>query len=120
MKRGLLLTNLALWLIAPLAGELTLRFVLTRGALAAAAGSVLVILVGVVVALLEGVGSAVQSGIGGGALPGVLDRSILALSTGVGAFVIEIVAVLFASVLLWLWLREHPRSYEVSGLIDEV
>jgi len=28
--------------------------------------------------------------------------------------------VMFAGVLLWLWLRDHPREYEVAGIIDEV
>ena len=116
---------IGLWLIAPLADELTLRFVLTRGALAAAAGAVLVILVGIVVALVYAVARVDQFGeprpssqLFDG--PGFVQNLVLALSSGVGMFVVEIVAVLFASVLLWLWLREHPRDYSVSGLIDEL
>ena len=100
---------LGLWLIAPLADELTLPFVFTRGALATAAGAILVIIAQLVIALVAALDG------------GDLRRdALLSLVTGASAFVSHLILVLFASVLLWLWLRAHPRDYAVSGLIDEV
>jgi len=107
---------LALWLIAPLAEQLTLAFVLTRGALAAAAGGILVLVVNFFVALVGAFSSGTWYFDGVGFLQGALN----AVSTGAGTFIGEVIVVLFASVLLWLWLKEHPREYTVSGLIDEV
>lgn len=100
---------LGLWLIAPLADELTLPFVFTRGALATAAGAILVIVAQLVIAVV--------AALDGGDLA---TDALLALLTGAASFVSYLVYVLFASVLLWLWLRAHPRDYAVSGLIDEV
>ena len=107
---------LALWLIAPLAEQLTLAFVLTRGALAAAAGGILVLVVNFVISLV----GAFSLGTLYFHLQEFLQGSINAVSTGAGMFIAELVAVLFASVLLWFWLKQHPREYTVSGLIDEV
>lgn len=104
---------LGLWLIAPLADELTLPFVFTRGGLATAAGAILVIVSMLVVAAVDSVGR----GFDGGAF--ARDAALGAL-TGAASFVNYLIPVLFASVLLWLWLRAHPRDYAVSGLIDEV
>ena len=105
---------LGLWLIAPLADELTLPFVFTRGALATAAGAVLVVVAQVVIALVVAVEEGVLNGQGF-----VRDVSLGALA-GLSSFVNYLLIVLFASVLLWLWLRAHPRDYAVSGLIDEL
>jgi hypothetical protein len=105
---------LGLWLIAPLADELTLPFVFTRGALATAAGAVLVIIAGLVIAIVV----AVEDGAFDGA--SFVRDATLAAFTGASTFVNYLIPVLFASVLLWLWLRAHPRDYAVSGLIDEV
>lgn len=105
---------LGLWLIAPLAEQLTLAFVLTRGALAAAAGGILVLVVNFFVALFGAISPMRFD------LPGFLQGALNAVSSGAGMFLAEVIAVLFASVLLWLWLKEHPREYTVSGLIDEV
>lgn len=105
---------LGLWLIAPLADELTLPFVFTRGGLATAAGAVLVILAQLVLAVVAAV---VGGSFDGG---GFVRDATLAALTGGSSFVNYLIPVLFASVLLWLWLRAHPRDYAVSGLIDEV
>ena len=105
---------LGLWLIAPLAEQLTLAFVLTRGALAAAAGGILVLVVNFFVSLFGAMSP------GRFDLDGFLRGAVNAVSSGAGMFIAEVIAVLFASVLLWLWLKEHPREYTVSGLIDEV
>ena len=105
---------LGLWLIAPLADELTLPFVFTRGGLATAAGAILVIVAQLVIAVVDAVSPGPFDGeqLAGDAVLGVL--------TGVSSFINHLILVLFASVLLWLWLRAHPRDYAVSGLIDEV
>jgi len=105
---------LGLWLIAPLADELTLPFVFTRAALATAAGGILVIVARIVIAVT----AAVDEGSFDGAAF-VRDATLGALA-GVSSVVNYLIPVLFASVLLWLWLRAHPRDYAVSGLIDEV
>lgn len=105
---------LGLWLIAPLADELTLPFVATRGALATAAGAILVIIAQLAIALV------------GAVSPGPFDGdelakdALLSVLAGASSFINYLLPVLFASVLLWLWLRAHPRDYAVSGLIDEV
>lgn len=105
---------LGLWLIAPLADELTLPFVFTRAALATAAGAILVIITQVVIAVIVAVDDGVVDG------RGFVQDATLGALTGVGSFINYLIPVLFASVLLWLWLRAHPRDYAVSGLIDEV
>lgn len=105
---------LALWLIAPLADELTLPFVFTRGALATAAGAILVIVAEFVIAVVAAVSPGPFDG------RALANDTLLALLAGASAFVSHLILVLFASMLLWLWLRAHPRDYAVSGLIDEV
>jgi len=104
---------LSLWLIAPLAGELTVRFVIMRGLLASAVGSVLVLIVAI------GMGFVTMIGFGFD-IRGFAHSVIVAIGTAVNLFIYTTPIVVLAAVLLWLWLREHPREYEVSGLIDEL
>jgi hypothetical protein len=104
---------LSLWLIAPLAGQLTLRFVITRGLLASAAGTVLVFVVNVVVGFVTMLGFGFD-------VRGFAHSVVIAIGTAVNVFIYTTPIVLLAVVLLWFWLREHPREYEVFGLIDEV
>lgn len=115
----------SLWLLAPVSEELTLRFVLTRGALAAVVGSLLVLIVAVFVSLVYAFGTA---GSQGGIVFGVQFFNIRDFAHGVvgaggtaaGTFVSTIPLVLFATVLEWLWLRAHPRDYAVVGLVDDL
>jgi hypothetical protein len=102
---------LALWAIAPISHELTLRFVLTRAVLASACGVILVMIVQIAGAVLT---------LFGGSVTAFVQRVFDALSTGASAFVSTTPLVLLACVLLWLWLRDHPRDYEVAGLVDEL
>ena len=104
---------LSLWLIAPLAGELSVRFVIMRGLLASAVGSVLVLIVAI------GTGFVTMIGFGFD-IRGFAHSVIVAIGTAVNLFIYTTPVVVLAAVLLWLWLREHPREYEVSGLIDEL
>ncbi len=104
----------ALWLLAPISDELTTRFVITRAGLAALAGSIVVILVNLVVGLVGSLS-------GGGFDSTLLLQSVVgAFTTGLGIFIFKTPVVMFAGVLLWLWLRDHPREYAVAGLIDEL
>jgi len=103
----------SLWLIAPLAAELTVRFVITRGLLASAAGTVLVLVVAIVVDFITMLGFGFD-------IRGFAHSVIVAIGTAVDVFIYTTPIVALAAVLLWLWLREHPREYEVSGLIDEL
>lgn len=104
---------LSLWLIAPLAGQLTLRFVITRGLLASAAGALLVLVGGIVIDFFTMLGFGFD-------IRGLAHSVIVAVGTAVDVFIYTTPIVLLAAVLLWLWLREHPREYEVAGLIDEL
>lgn len=104
---------ISLWLIAPLAGELTVRFVITRGLLASAAGAVLVLVVNVVVEFVTMLGFGFD-------IRGLAHTGITAIGTAANVFIYTTPIVVLAAVLLWLWLRDHPREYEVSGLIDEL
>jgi hypothetical protein len=104
---------LSLWLIAPLAAQLTVRFVITRGLLASVAGGVVVLVVALVIATVTQVQYVFD-------IRGMAHSVVIALTTGVNTVIYTTPVVLLAAVLLWLWLRDHPREYEVSGLIDEL
>ena len=114
---------IALWLLAPVSHELELRFVLTRAGLAAAAGSLVFLVVGLARALLGwlGVDEGVFQSFGlTGDTPALVQGVFRALAGAVQTFISVTPAVMLVVVLLWLWLRDHPREYDVSGLIDEV
>ena len=104
---------LSLWLIAPLAEQLTVRYVITRGLLASAAGGVVVLLVSVVTTFATMVTYVFD-------IRGLAHGLIVSLGTAVNVVIYTTPIVLLGAVLLWLWLRAHPREYEVSGLIDEL
>lgn len=116
---------LSLWVIAPVSHELTPRFVLTRAGLATLAGAVLVIIANVLFAVF-GAFSPTGS-LSGNSFPTpgfdgsyLVQGMIAALAAGLNAVISKAPLVLLAGVLLWLWLRDHPREYAVSGLIDEI
>jgi len=103
----------SLWLIAPLAGQLSLRFVITRGLLASAAGAVLVFVVSLFVDLVTMIRYVFD-------IRGFGHSGVIAVGTAIDVLIYTTPIVILGAVLLWLWLRDHPREYEVSGLIDEV
>lgn len=120
---------LALWVIAPISDELTVRFVLTRAGLASAAGAVLVVLFQAVQGLFQSIGEAASTyswttepvePTEGLNLEVFGQHTLDALASGVNIFIFYTPVVMLAGVLLWLWLREHPREYAVAGLIDEL
>jgi hypothetical protein len=104
---------LSLWMIAPIAAELGTRFVITRGLLATAAGAVVMLIVTLFVDLLRQVAAGFDARSFG--IEAALD-----IQGALNVIIFRSPIVLLAAVLLWLWLREHPREYEVSGLIDEL
>jgi hypothetical protein len=115
----------SLWAIAPISHELDLPFVLTRAALATACGAVLSALVHIVIALFSAIrapeywfsNSFTPGGFEGGMfLSSVIGSLIGIITTSIALFPLVALTV----VLLWLWLRAHPREYEISGLIDEL
>ena len=114
---------ISLWLLAPVSHELELRFVLTRAGLAAVAGSLGYLVAGLVLALLGwlGVDEGVFQSVGLTADTSALVQGLFrALASAVQTFISLTPAVMLVVVLLWIWLRDHPREYDVSGLIDEV
>jgi hypothetical protein len=116
---------ICLWAIAPISHELGVRFVLTRAGLASLAGAILASLFSIVVALFSAIrapeywfsNSFTPGGFEGGMFLSSLIGSLIGIiTTSIGLFPLVALTV----VLLWLWLREHPREYEISGLIDEL
>ena len=116
---------IALWLIAPISDELTLPFVLTRAGLAAASAAVVVIVFTAVKGLFDSIGAlspfdAAESAPAGVNLAAFGYNALNAVTGGINIFVFSGPAVLLAGVMLWLWLRAHPREYAVAGLVDEL
>lgn len=113
---------LSLWLVAPIAGELTIGPVITRAILALGIGVSLFFIVQCVGAIADAVtvrgsiltwmpyfdGATAVSGLGG-ALTGALRTLVTMLPLGV-----------LAGILLWNWRKSHPSRRPLSGLIDEV
>ena len=116
---------LALWFVAPIAADLRLFHVLTRGLLVAAIGGGLAIVVAIIGALFgafnysAGFSSNIVANLGydfGSVVSGIG----AAISTGLTLFVNALPLVLLACVLLWIWLERHPRNHQVAGIVDEV
>jgi hypothetical protein len=120
---------LCLWVVAPISDELTVRFVLTRAALASAGAALLVIVFQAVQGLFESIGASSTSYPWSLGIPHETEgvnfevfgqNTLDAVASGVSTFIFHTPVVMLAGVLLWLWLREHPREYAVAGLIDEL
>jgi hypothetical protein len=116
---------ICLWAIAPISHELGLRFVLTRGSLASLAGSLLVAIVAIFIAFFAALHFSTHpfgpSLLSGGFEGQMFLNSVIGSLIGIVTFAImEFPLVGLVVVVLWLWLRDHPREYEISGLIDEL
>ncbi len=114
-----------LWAIAPISHELRAPYVVTRGGLAAFAGAALAGVVAIVIGFVSALPISVTP-FGNSFFDGGFDGALF-LSTTVGSLIGIITQamavfplVALAAVLLWVWLREHPREYEIAGLIDEL
>jgi hypothetical protein len=115
---------LSLWILAPVAAELTLGFVVTRSVLAAVVGTVVLFLTTIALGIpgLVAPGSAFWLRADGISLDFVpVGRTILQSLTYAVLFFLDAVAfVVLAAVFQWNWLKRHPPAFGVAGLIDEV
>jgi hypothetical protein len=115
----------SLWAIAPISHELSLRFVLTRAALAAACGVVLADLVRIILAFFGSISATGSVFANSFPIPSFDGGTFVSTLLGTLAYAIPyylsvLPVVVLACVFLWLWLREHPREYAVAGIIDDV
>lgn len=111
----------SLWILAPIADELHLRFVVARSVLAAGVGTLLVFLVGIITWFVIAVGE--SGSLFGNSFPwpsGVLEALLQALVTALSVFVATLPVVILGGVLLRNWLRGRDEPHEVSGILDEV
>ena len=111
---------LSLWMIAPIAGELQLRFVIARAALATGVGAVLSAIVGAVMGLLQlaPMYSLLFGPVGAAASPIMMLRGVV--TSGVSTWLYHLPLVVLAGVFLWLWLRDREPKHPVAGMLDEV
>ncbi|MGV8884848.1 MAG: hypothetical protein ACOH1T_04570 [Microbacteriaceae bacterium] len=115
----------SLWIIAPIADSLVLRFVVARSVLAGAIGGLMVFLVGLLAWFVVAVS---QTGsLFGNSFPwpvsspaGLLAPVIDAVTTSLSVFASTLPVALLAGVLLWMWLRGRDKPHNVSGILDEV
>jgi hypothetical protein len=111
----------SLWIIAPVAGELEMRFVIARAVLAAGCGAVLSILGG----FIEFLGDYFTYGTWGyGNLPGVAGEVwmnfVYGIAGGISNFFVTLPLVMLGIGFLWLWLRNRDPKHPVYGILDEV
>lgn len=108
----------SLWILAPVAGSLQLRFVIARAALAAGVGAAFSVVVHIVVAM---VGLLVRwwAGSFGWGNPAA-DAVVSEVTRGVSLWLNFLPIVVLAVVFLWLWLRDREPKHPVAGIIDEV
>ena len=109
---------LSLWQIAPIGAELRLAHVLTRALLASGIGAALVAFVWLAVAGVEAVGRLFDLATAEFALFAFGSAAFAGAQRAALAFVGMTPLILLAGVLLWLWLREHTRDYDVTGMLD--
>jgi len=109
---------LSLWQLAPIGAELRLAHVLTRALLAAGIGAALVAFVWLVVGGVEAAARLFDPDASEFALFAIGSAAFSGVQRAGLAFVGTTPLILLAGVLLWLWLREHSRDYDVSGMLD--
>ncbi|MET3768706.1 hypothetical protein ABIB15_001390 [Marisediminicola sp. UYEF4] len=109
---------LSLWQLAPIGAELRLAHVLSRALLASGIGAALVAFVWLVVGGVETVGRLFDSETAEFALFAFGSAAFSGVQRAGLAFVETTPLILLSGVLLWLWLREHTRDYDVSGMLD--
>lgn len=109
---------LSLWQLAPIGAELRLAHVLTRALLASGIGAALVAFVWLVVGGVEAVGRLFDPDAAEFALFAFGSAAFSGVQRAGHAFVETTPLFLLAGVLLWLWLREHRRDYDASGMLD--
>ena len=112
----------SLWMVAPVAGELAMRFVVARAVLATACGIVLYIVAQFAKSTYEyvtrGFDPALEA-IPGNALQ-LWTQFGYAITNGITFFFATLPLVVLGVVLLWLWLRNRDPKHPVYGILDEV
>ncbi len=116
---------ITLWIIAPIAAELRLFHVVTRSILAAGVGTVLVFLFALLLSFVGGFGF--SGGFSSSLLANlnfngssVMSTLALSVSSTIQTFSSAAPVVVLAGAMLWIWLDRHPRTHQVSGMVDEV
>lgn len=109
---------LSLWQIAPIGAELRLAHVLTRALLASGLGAALVAFVWLVVSGVQAAARLFDPDAAEFALFAFGSAAFAGVQRAGLAFVETTPLILLAGVLLWLWLREHSRDYDVTGMLD--
>jgi len=112
----------SLWIVAPVAGELAMRFVIARAVLAMACGAVLYLLAQFAKASYEyfafGFDPALDA-IPGNALQ-LWTQLGTSFASGITVFFATLPLIVLGVVLLWLWLRNRDPKHPVYGILDEV
>jgi hypothetical protein len=115
---------LSLWILAPVAAELSLGFVVTRSVLAAVVGAIVLFLTTICLGIpgLVAPGSVFWLRADGISLDFVpVGRTILqSLTFSLLFFVDGVAIVVLGAIFQWNWLKRHPPAFGVAGLIDEV
>ena len=108
------------WFIAPIGSNLHIAHVISRAALAAAVGSVLVFLVNLATLGIPLVANGLMGQIRLTADAGDQFLQALGLSAAIAGGQLVTVAplVILVGVLLRLWLEQHPSEYEIMGIVD--
>ena len=111
---------LSFWLIAPIGPDLHIVTVITRAALAAAAGSVLIFLVNLATTAISLVTNGLMGQIRLTADAGDHLLQSLGFSATIAGGQLVTVAplVILVGVLLRLWLARHPTEHETRGIGD--
>jgi hypothetical protein len=113
---------LCLWILAPIAAALELRFVVTRAVLAAVAGAFVLFLVNAVIPFVHLANSGrLVTANGAGLDLDVKSVGLVVLSAlilGASAFLEWVALVVVAGIFQWSWVTRHPPRFEVAGLID--
>ncbi len=86
---------------------------ITRALLASAAGALLALVVNLFIDFVTMLPFGFD-------IRGFAHSVIIAISQAIDVFIYTAPIVVLACLLLWLWLKAHPREYEVTGLVDEL
>ena len=111
---------LSFWFIAPIGPDLHIAHVITRAALAAAVGSVLVFLVNLATTGISLVTNGLMGQIRLTADAGDNFLRALGFSAVIAGGQLVTVAplVILVGVLLRIWLKRHPSDHEIMGIVD--
>jgi hypothetical protein len=111
---------LVFWRFLPIRGDLSLAQVIGRGAVAVAAGAVLVGAVQVAIELAESSALPADGSSGLYDLTPINIQPIYVVLSALSLAVVHLPLVVLAAVLLWGWLRRNRLTASVSGVVDEV